>query len=171
MISHRSLRALATALTLAGAHGCYGSGRDAPASPDAAPGASTPSADREVIRAAGAPAAIGPYSQAIRVGDTLWIAGQIGLDPSTGVLVEGGVDAETRQVLANLRAVLAEAGFRTEDVVQAQVFLADLDDYPVMNALYAEAFPRDPPARATVQVGRIPGGARVEIALVAVRTP
>jgi 2-iminobutanoate/2-iminopropanoate deaminase len=131
----------------------------------AAPG---PEADREVIRAPDAPEAIGPYSQAVRVGSTLYVAGQIGIDPATGELVAGGIEPETRQVLRNLRAIVEAAGFDMADVVQAQVFLADLDDYPAMNALYAEAFPGDPPARATVEVSRIPAGARVEISLVAV---
>lgn len=125
---------------------------------------------REAISTPRAPAAIGPYSQAIRVGDTLYLSGQIGLDPATGKMVEGGIEAETRQVLENLHAVLDAAGFSAADVVQTQVFLADLDDFQNMNAIYAEFFPKDPPARATVQVARLPRNARVEITAVARKT-
>ena len=130
-------------------------------------------AGRQVIVTEKAPAAIGPYSQAVRVGDTLYLSGQIALDPATGQLVGGGIEAETRQVLANIRRVLEAGGFETTDVVQAQVFLADLDDYAAMNAVYAETFGDSPPARAAVQVARLPLDARVEIMVVAVkaRTP
>lgn len=127
-------------------------------------------AGREVISTPGAPGAIGPYSQAIRVGDTLYTSGQIGMDPVTGVLVAGGIEAETRQVLANLKAVFEAAGFSLSDAVQAQVFLADFNDFAAMNAVYAEFFPQAPPARATVQVARLPRDARVEIMLVAQRS-
>ena len=116
-----------------------------------------------------APQAIGPYSQAFRAGDTLYLAGQLGLDPATRELVPGGIQAETRRALENLKAVLAAAGFSLGEVVQAQVFLADLADFAAMNEVYATYFPADPPARATVQVAALPRGARVEIALVAVR--
>jgi 2-iminobutanoate/2-iminopropanoate deaminase len=116
-----------------------------------------------------APQAIGPYSQAFRAGNTLYLSGQIGLDPTTGKLVEGGIEAETRRALDNLRGVLAAAGFGLGEVVQAQVFLADLKDFEAMNRVYAAYFPKDPPARATVQVAALPRGARIEIALVAVR--
>ena len=116
-----------------------------------------------------APQAIGPYSQGFRAGDTLYLAGQLGLDPATRELVPGGIQAETRRALENLKAVLAAAGFSLGEVVQAQVFLADLADFAAMNEVYATYFPEDPPARATVQVAALPRGARVEIALVAVR--
>ena len=116
-----------------------------------------------------APPAIGPYSQAFRAGDTLYLAGQLGLDPATRELVAGGIEAETRRALENLKAVLAAAGFSLREVVQAQVFLADLADFAAMNEVYATYFPEEPPARATVQVAALPRGARVEIALVAVR--
>ncbi len=116
-----------------------------------------------------APQAIGPYSQAFRAGDTLYLAGQLGLDPATRELVPGGIQAETRRALENLKAVLATAGFSLGEVVQAQVFLADLADFAAMNEVYATYFPAEPPARATVQVAALPRGARVEIALVAVR--
>lgn len=124
-------------------------------------------AERQIIATDGAPAAIGPYSQAICVGDVLYLSGQIAIDPATGEMVRGGIEAETRQVLANIRAVLEAAGFGLDDVVQAQVFLADLNDYAAMNAVYAEAFGESPPARAAVQVARLPLDARVEIMVVA----
>jgi 2-iminobutanoate/2-iminopropanoate deaminase len=125
--------------------------------------------DREIVVTPDAPAAIGPYSQAVRVGDTLYVAGQIGLSPETGEMVEGGIEAETHQVLANLEAVLGAAGFGFEDVVQSQVFLADLDDYAAMNAIYAGVFDDSFPARAAVQVARLPRDARVEILMIAAR--
>ena len=125
---------------------------------------------REAITAApGAPAAIGPYSQAVRVGDTLYLAGQIGVDPTTGEFAPGGVGPQTRQALENCRAVLAAAGFTPADVVQAQVFLEDIDDLAAMNEVYATFFPQAPPARATVEVAELPRGAKVEIMLTAVR--
>jgi 2-iminobutanoate/2-iminopropanoate deaminase len=124
---------------------------------------------REVIATGKAPAAIGPYSQAVRLDDTVWLSGQIGIDPSTGRLVPGGVEAETRQALENCKAVLAAAGLSLADVVQAQVFLADMADYATVNAVYATYFPAAPPARAAVQVAALPRGARVEIMLTAAR--
>jgi 2-iminobutanoate/2-iminopropanoate deaminase len=124
---------------------------------------------RRVITAPGAPAAIGPYSHAVEADDTLWVSGQIGIDPSTGQMVPGGIEAETRQALKNLEAVLKAAGYSARDVVQAQVFLADMNDFATMNAIYGETFKSEPPARATVQVARLPKDARVEIACVAVR--
>ena len=125
--------------------------------------------ERRVIETDGAPAAIGPYSQAILVGNTLYLAGQLGMDPGTGELVEGGIEAETRQVMENLGAVLVAAGFDFQDVVQSQVFLADLDEFAAMNAIYGEYFREAPPARATIQAARIPRDARVEIMMTAVR--
>jgi 2-iminobutanoate/2-iminopropanoate deaminase len=118
-----------------------------------------------------APEAIGPYSQAILVGSTLYLAGQIALDPTTGEMVEGGIETETHQVLRNLGAVLEAAGFGFGDVVQSQVFLADLDDFQTMNAIYGEYVGDPPPARATMEVARLPRDARVEIQFVAVRRP
>ncbi len=116
-----------------------------------------------------APAAVGPYSQAIQVGNTLYVAGQIAIVPATGQLVEGGIEAQTRQALENIRAILQTAGFGLEHVVQAQVFLADLNEFPAYNRVYAEFFPSNPPARATVQAARIPRDALVEIMVTAVR--
>ena len=124
---------------------------------------------RRVVTAPGAPAAIGPYSHAVEADDTLWVSGQVGIDPSTGQMVPGGIEAETRQALKNIEAVLKAAGYTVRDVVQAQVFLADMNDFAAMNAIYAETFKSEPPARATVQVARLPKDARIEIACVAVK--
>jgi len=124
---------------------------------------------RIVVSTEGAPAAIGPYSQAIRVGGTLYLAGQIALDPASGEMVPGGIEAETRQVMDNLGAVLGAAGFSFADVVQSQVFLVDLAEFPAMNEVYATYFDEAPPARATVGVAALPRGARVEITMTAVR--
>lgn len=124
--------------------------------------------DREVISTERAPAAIGPYSQGVKVGNTLYLSGQIGIDPATGSLVEGGIKAETHQALRNLGAVLDAAGLGFEDVVQVQVFLADLNDYGAMNSVYESYFGENPPARAAVQVARLPRDARVEIMMAAV---
>lgn len=135
---------------------------------DQPPAAGTAEA-RVVVETNGAPEAIGPYSQGIQAGNTLYLAGQLGLDPATGELVEGGIEAETRRALQNLGAVLGEAGFDFDDVVQSQVFLADLDEFGAMNEVYASFFGDRPPARATVEVARLPRNGRVEIQLVAVR--
>jgi 2-iminobutanoate/2-iminopropanoate deaminase len=125
--------------------------------------------ERRVIETDRAPAAIGPYSQAIQVGPTLYLAGQIALDPASGEMVEGGIEAETRQVMENLGAVLDAAGFAFGDVVQSQVFLADLEEFGAMNEVYGGYFGEAPPVRATVQAARLPRDARVEIMLTAVR--
>ncbi len=127
-------------------------------------------ADKEVISSENAPAAIGPYSQAIRAGNTLYLAGQIAIDPATGKMIEGGVEDQTHRVLQNIQAVLEEAGFTISDVVQSQVFLSDLNNYGAMNGVYATYFKDDPPARAAVQVARLPLDALVEIMVTAVRT-
>jgi 2-iminobutanoate/2-iminopropanoate deaminase len=125
--------------------------------------------EREIITTDVAPAAIGPYSQAVRVGEALYLSGQIGLDPVTGEMVAGGVVPETHQVLANARAVLEAAGFTPADVVQSIVFLADMDDYGAVNEVYSGFFPEEAPARAAVQVARLPKDARVEIMMTAVK--
>lgn len=117
-----------------------------------------------------APQPVGPYSQAVRVGDTLWLAGQVGLDPASGALVQGGISAETERALANVTAVLESAGMSLRDVVEVQVFLADMGDFAAMNAVYATAFPTPAPARTTVGVSALPLGAAVEIRAVAVAT-
>jgi len=122
---------------------------------------------REIIATAEAPKAIGPYSQGVRVGNLLFSSGQIGIDPKTGELVDGDVRQEARQVLQNLGAVLRAAGMDYSDVVRATVFLADLGDYAAVNEVYAEFFKDSRPARAAVQVARLPRDARVEISCIA----
>ncbi len=114
-----------------------------------------------------APQAIGPYSQAISIDGWLFTSGQIGLDPATGDLVVGGFEAEARQVLENLRQVLAAAGCGFQEVVKTTVYVADLADFPLLNRLYGEAMGDHRPARSTVQVAALPKGALVEIDLVA----
>ena len=122
---------------------------------------------RTMIQTDQAPAAVGPYSQAVRTDGWVYTAGQIPLDPATMQLVAGGITDQTRQVLANLIAVLAAAGCSTADVVKTTVFLTDMGEFAAMNAVYAEVFAKEPPARSTVQVAALPLGARVEIEAVA----
>jgi 2-iminobutanoate/2-iminopropanoate deaminase len=110
-----------------------------------------------------APAAVGPYSQAVVIDRFVYTAGQVGLVPGTGKLVEGGLEAETRQALANLAAILEAAGTGLDRVVKTTVFLADMRDFPAMNAIYADAFRGHRPARSTVQAAALPLGAKVEI--------
>ncbi len=132
---------------------------------------STSSFTRQTISTANAPAAIGPYSQAVMVsgGRTLYCSGQIPLDPKTGKIVgEGDVEAQTKQVLDNLLAVLEAAGMGFGEVVRCGIFLADMGDFAVVNRLYAERFAIDPPARATVQVAVLPKNVAVEIDAIAV---
>ena len=121
---------------------------------------------KRVISTDKAPKAIGPYSQAIQVDNTLYLAGQIALDPLTGKMVEDKIDIQTHRVMTNLEAVLSEAGFSFDDVVQTQVFLSDLNHYKPMNEIYAEYFSNKPPARAVVQAV-LPRDALVEIMMVA----
>ncbi|MEI7645941.1 MAG: RidA family protein [Chloroflexales bacterium] len=122
---------------------------------------------RTVIRAHDAPAAIGPYSQAVRAGDLIFLSGQLPVDPASGQIVDGDIGAMTRQIFANISAVLAAAGSSLDKIVKATVFLADMGDFATMNAAYAEFFSADPPARSTVQVARLPRDARIEIEVVA----
>ncbi|MBL8924044.1 MAG: RidA family protein [Myxococcaceae bacterium] len=125
---------------------------------------------REVIQADGAPAAIGPYSQAVAVsaGKLVFLSGQIPLDPKTGQLVEGDIQAQTERVMKNLEAVLQKAGGSFASVVRCGIFLTDLNDFAKVNEVYARSFPANPPARATVQVSALPKGAKVEIDAIAV---
>ncbi len=121
-------------------------------------------APRQVIATKNAPVAIGPYSQAIVAGDLVFVAGQIGLDPGPRTLVPGGVEAEARQAMTNIGAILAAADCSFADLVQVQVFLADIRDYDAFNAVYATFFEGiAPPARAALQVAALPRGARVEV--------
>jgi 2-iminobutanoate/2-iminopropanoate deaminase len=114
-----------------------------------------------------APAALGPYAQAVEVDGWLYLSGQAGLDPATGELVTGGFEAETRQVLKNLAAVLAAAGCSFADVVRTGIYLTDFANFPEVNALYAEAMGDHRPARTTIQAAALPKGAQVEIDFVA----
>lgn len=122
---------------------------------------------KTIIHTEQAPAAIGPYSQGVRSGKWLFTAGQVGFDPASGEFVEGGVEAQTRQVMQNLAAILAAAGGGLEHVVKTTVFLVDMGDFAAMNAVYAEAFGEHRPARSTVAVAALPRGARVEIEAIA----
>jgi 2-iminobutanoate/2-iminopropanoate deaminase len=122
---------------------------------------------KSIVSTADAPAAIGPYSQAVKAGGFVFTSGQIALDPATGQMVTGGTAEEARQVLANLRAVLAAAGASIDDVVKTTIFLADMDDFGIVNEIYAETFRSAMPARSTVQAARLPRGARVEIEAIA----
>lgn len=114
-----------------------------------------------------APAAIGPYSQAIRVGNLVYTSGQIPLDPATGAFVEGGIKEQTRQALTNLKAILEEAGTSMDNVVKTTVFMANMDDFADMNAVYAEFFTEPYPARSAVAVKTLPKGALIEIEVIA----
>ncbi|MDD5451239.1 MAG: RidA family protein [Desulfovibrionales bacterium] len=125
---------------------------------------------KKIITTKEAPEAIGPYSQAVMAGGQLFISGQIALDPVTGEMVNVDIAAETGQILKNLGAILRAAGMGYADVVQATVYLRDLDDFAAMNAVYSEFFKDDPPARATVEVSGLPKDARVEMAFIAVKT-
>ena len=124
--------------------------------------------DRKVITSINAPKAIGPYSVAIRTGGFVFTSGQLGLDPVTGNLVTGGIEAETRQALTNIQNVLADSGCGLERVVKTTVFLKDMADFLKMNAVYAGFFPSNPPARSTVQAAALPKGGLIEIEAVAV---
>lgn len=114
-----------------------------------------------------APAAIGPYSQAIRVGNLVYTSGQIPIDPATGAFVEGGIKEQARQSLTNVKAILEEAGLSMSDVVKTSVFLADMNDFADLNAVYAEFFTAPYPARSAVAVKTLPKGALVEIEVIA----
>ena len=122
---------------------------------------------KKVISTTKAPAAIGPYSPAIQVGNLVYTSGQIPIDPATGVFVEGGIREQTRQSLLNVKAILEEAGLTMSDVVKTTVFLADMNDFADMNAVYAEFFAEPYPARSAVAVKMLPKGALVEIEVVA----
>ena len=122
---------------------------------------------KKIIFTGQAPKAIGPYSQAIRTESMVFTAGQVGLDPVTGELVEGGIEAQTRQVLTNLQHVLEASDSALNYVVKTTVFLKDMNDFAKMNAVYAGFFSKDPPARSTVAVAALPKGALVEIEVVA----
>jgi 2-iminobutanoate/2-iminopropanoate deaminase len=121
---------------------------------------------RKVIYTEKAPKAVGPYSQAISTGNFLFTAGQVAIDPRTGKLVEGGIKEQTRQVMGNLKAILAEAAADFSKVVKTTVFLQDIKNFADFNQVYGEYFPSEPPARSTFQVGALPLGAMVEIEMI-----
>jgi len=122
---------------------------------------------KRIVKTDKAPQPIGPYSAGVKTGKWVFTAGQIGIDPQTGEIVEGGIEAETRQVLTNLKNLLEEAGASLDQVVKTTVFLRDMEEFPRMNQVYAEFFDKDYPARSTVQVAALPRGAAVEIEAVA----
>jgi 2-iminobutanoate/2-iminopropanoate deaminase len=124
---------------------------------------------RRAVSTSAAPGAVGPYSQAITTDDLVFCSGQVGLDPATGELVAGGVEAEAERVIRNLEAVLDAAGCTLADVVKTTCFLVDINDFAKFNAVYAPFWPDPPPARSTFGVAALPRGARVEIEAIAVR--
>jgi reactive intermediate/imine deaminase len=124
---------------------------------------------KKIISTADAPAAIGTYSQAVQVGNTLWVSGQIPLDPATKELVPGGMDAQIHQVFKNLKAIVTAAGASFDDVVKATVFLTDLSHFALVNKIMAEYFREPYPARAAVGVASLPRGAQVEVECIVAR--
>jgi 2-iminobutanoate/2-iminopropanoate deaminase len=127
------------------------------------------SENKKVIGSPNAPKAVGPYSAGIQTDSFVFLSGQLGLEPNSGVLVEGGVEAQTKQALSNLQSVLQSNGLGMENVVKTTVFLQDMNDFAKMNAVYAEFFKSDPPARSTIQVAALPKGGLVEIEAIALR--
>ena len=126
-------------------------------------------AKKKVITTEKAALPVGPYSQGIEAGNFIFVAGEKGLDPKTGKIVEGGIAAETRQTLENIKAILEAAGATMDDAVRSVVYMTDIGEFAEMNAVYAEYFPTDPPGRTCVQVVALPAGAHVEIEVSAVR--
>jgi 2-iminobutanoate/2-iminopropanoate deaminase len=124
---------------------------------------------KKVVSTDGAPKAIGPYSQGIDTGSLVFVSGQIPLDPATGQLVGGTIAEQTERVIQNVKAILAASGLELAHVVRTTVYLVDLGEFAAMNEVYARHFPKDPPARATVQVAALPKGARIEIDAIAIR--
>lgn len=123
---------------------------------------------KKIISTTDAPAAVGPYSQAVRVGSTVYCAGQIPLDPKSGQIVSGGIDVQTRRVMDNITAVLKAEGLNFDHIVKTTIFLMDLNDFQTVNEIYGSYFKQQPPARSTVQVSGLPKNARVEIEVIAV---
>jgi 2-iminobutanoate/2-iminopropanoate deaminase len=126
---------------------------------------------RSVIKTDKAPKAIGPYSAGVKTSSYIFTAGQLGIIPETGNIVEGGIEPETRQALQNIQKILEAAGSSLSDVVKTTVFLRDMGEFSLMNAVYAEFFTKDPPARSTVQVAALPKAAAVEIEAIALVKP
>jgi len=125
--------------------------------------------ERKIVATEKAPRAVGPYSQAVIAGGFVFTAGMLALDPQTGDVMGDDVGAQTRQALSNVQGILEAAGSSLDRVVKTTVFLRDIRDFPQMNAVYAEFFPADPPARSTVEVGPLPKGALIEIDAIALR--
>jgi len=123
--------------------------------------------EKQIVAPVNGPKVIGPYSLGVKAGQLLFVSGQLGLDPATGAMVAGGVEAETKQALKNLQAILETGGCTLKQVVKTTVFLRDMNDFSRMNAVYAEFFKENPPARSTVQVAALPRSGAVEIELVA----
>jgi len=124
--------------------------------------------EKQVVNTDRAPAAIGPYSQALKVGEMVFVSGQIPIDPTTGDIVQGDIKAQTRQVLTNLNAVLKAAGSSLEEAVKTTVYITNMDEFAQVNEVYSEFFKDQPPARACVEVSRLPKGVAIEIDAIAV---
>ena len=122
---------------------------------------------KKIISTSDAPAAIGPYSQGVRVGSTIYFSGQIPLDPKSGQLVSGGTDAQARRVMENIGGLLRAEGLSYDNIVKTTIFLADINDFQIVNEIYGSYFKQAPPARSTIQAGALPKGSRVEIEVIA----
>ncbi len=122
---------------------------------------------KEIINSSKAPAPIGPYSQAVKSGNTLYISGQIPLDEASGSLVEGTIEEETEQVMKNIGYILEEAGLNFQHILKCSIFVSSMDDFARINAVYGKYFPQNPPARETVEVSKLPKGVNVEISCIA----
>jgi 2-iminobutanoate/2-iminopropanoate deaminase len=124
---------------------------------------------KKIINSSSAPAPIGPYSQAVIAGNTLYVSGQIALDPETGELINENITEETHAVMKNLDAILREAGYAFEDVVKCSIFIKSMDDFATINEAYGQYFKQNPPARETVEVSKLPKNVNVEISCIAVK--
>lgn len=125
--------------------------------------------ERKIVNTNNAPAPIGPYNQAVQFGNMLFISGQVAIDPATGEVVQGDVQAETTQVMKNLQAILTEAGMDFSNVLKTSIFLMDMGQFALVNEIYGSYFKADPPARETVQVAGLPKGVKVEISMIAAK--
>lgn len=130
---------------------------------------STSTVNKEIVVAPDAPKAVGPYSQGVKANGMVFVAGQLPLDPKTGALVQGGVEAQTERVMENVKAILAASGLTFANVVMSNCYLTNMEDFAKFNAVYAKYFPSAPPARATVGISKLAKDAQVEVAVIAVR--